>query len=320
MRFPPAIIQLRRAQLILVLAVLVPTILLTAIGIVLLFFGEARSALAGVLVLTLCTTGITGYVLGSIFVGKGASLARVQNDFLSSVSHELRTPITSIRLLLESLADGRLEPGERTRVMQLLGQEAQRLESLAGRLIELSRMETGAHIFEQRPIDARELLEEAVAAFDAATLSEPTPIGLEVEPGLSFVGDRPALVRALVNLLTNAWKYTERDKQIALSARTVGRWIELTVRDNGIGLERGEHRTIFEQFERGQAATARGTPGSGLGLAFVRAIVRGHGGRVDVKSRPGQGSEFTLRLPRRARARTAAPRSATAAATLEAVP
>lgn len=159
MRFPPAIIQLRRAQLILVLAVLVPTILLTAIGIVLLFFGEARSALAGVLVLTLCTTGITGYVLGSISSsGKGASLARVQNDFLSSVSHELRTPITSIRLLLESLADGRLEPGERTRVMQLLGQEAQRLESLAGRLIELSRMETGAHIFEQRPIDARELL------------------------------------------------------------------------------------------------------------------------------------------------------------------
>src|SRR5262245_13439795 len=105
-RFPPANIQLRRAQLILMLVVLVPTIMMTAVGIIMLALGESMPTLiSGVLVLTLCTSGITGYVLTSIFVGKGASLARVQNDFVSAVSHELRTPVTSIRLLLESLRD-----------------------------------------------------------------------------------------------------------------------------------------------------------------------------------------------------------------------
>src|SRR5262249_28061356 len=111
-RFPPANIQLRRAQLVLVLATLVPTILMTGVGVLLLLVGQ-RSVIAGVLVLTFCTSLITGYILVSIFVGKGASLARVQNDFVSSVSHELRTPVTSIRLLIESLADGRLADTDR---------------------------------------------------------------------------------------------------------------------------------------------------------------------------------------------------------------
>ncbi|HEU4615387.1 MAG TPA: histidine kinase dimerization/phospho-acceptor domain-containing protein, partial [Kofleriaceae bacterium] len=110
MRFPPANLQLRRAQLILMLVALLPTVAMSVVGIVLLVTGSGstRSVVAGVLVLTFCTSGITGYILGSVFLGKGASLVRVQNDFVSAVSHELRTPVTSIRLLLESLRDGRL--------------------------------------------------------------------------------------------------------------------------------------------------------------------------------------------------------------------
>ena len=89
------------------LAVLIPTILLTAVGILTLALGSALSPLLlGVLVLTMCTSGITGYILVSIFVGKGASLARVQNDFVSSVSHELRTPLAQIRMFAELLRMG----------------------------------------------------------------------------------------------------------------------------------------------------------------------------------------------------------------------
>ena len=95
--------QLRRAQLVLMLAALVPTILMSVVGIVQLWSHSSTSTLVtGILVLTFCTSGITGYILATIFLGKGASLVRVQNDFVSAVSHELRTPITSIRLLLES--------------------------------------------------------------------------------------------------------------------------------------------------------------------------------------------------------------------------
>ena len=297
-RFPPANMQLRRAQLVLMLAVLVPTIMMTAVGIVLLAIGStATTVISGVLVLTFCTSGITGYILGSIFMGKGASLVRVQNDFVSSVSHELRTPITSIRLLMESLRDGRLSDEDRTQVVSLLARETERLEVLVGRVLELSRLQS-SYEYRRETIDAGSLVDETLAAFDALTLTNPTKVTRIVETGLVVTGDRSTLVRALVNLLTNAWKYTGDDKRIAIEARAAGRWVELIVRDNGSGIDRGEQRAIFEQFKRGRAAHEGGQPGVGLGLSFVRAIVRGHRGKLDLQSRPGE-TVFRIRLKRR---------------------
>ena len=290
--------QLRRAQLILMLVALLPTVLMIAVGIVLLVLERSTTTLiSGVLVLALCTSGITGYILGSIFVGKGAELVRVQNDFVSSVSHELRTPITSIRLLIKSLRDGRLEAVERTQVLSLLGRETLRLEELVGRVLELSRLQS-SYIYARDRIDVTELVDEAIAAFDALTLSKPTQVLRVLEPGLIVTGDRATLVRALANLLTNAWKYTGDDKQITIETRSVARWIELIVRDNGVGIERAEQRAIFEQFSRGRAAHESGAPGVGLGLSFVRAIVRGHRGRIDLQSGDG-ATAFRIRLKRR---------------------
>jgi two-component system phosphate regulon sensor histidine kinase PhoR len=302
-RFPPANLQLRRAQLVLMLAVLLPTVAMTGVGIVILALGSTATMLiSGVLVLTFCTSGITGYILGSIFVGKGASLVRVQNDFVSSVSHELRTPITSIRLLLESLRDGRLEDADREQVLSLLGREAARLEALVDRVLELSRLQS-SYQYRREMIDVAALVEEAIAAFDALTLTKPTKVTASVEPALSVVGDRPTLVRAIVNLLTNAWKYTGEDKRISVHAHTAGRWIEIVVRDNGIGIDRGEQRAIFEQFQRGRSAHEGGATGLGLGLSFVRAIVRGHGGKIDLTSERGE-TAFRIRLKRRRQPRT----------------
>jgi two-component system, OmpR family, phosphate regulon sensor histidine kinase PhoR len=298
-RFPPANIQLRRAQLVLMLAVLIPTIAMTAIGIVLLALGSSTATLlSGVLVLTFCTSGITGYILVSIFVGKGASLARVQNDFVSSVSHELRTPVTSLRLLIESIRDNRLGDDDRARAVSLLARETERLDVLVGRVLELSKLESGAHPYARDAVDIGDLTDEAIAAFDALTLTRPTPVTKRIEPGLVVAGDRATLVRALVNLLTNAWKYSGDDKQISLEARTAGRWIELLVHDNGIGIERAERGAIYEQFQRGRRARDTGAPGVGLGLAFVRAIVRGHKGKLDFVSKPGD-TMFRIRLRRR---------------------
>ncbi|HUQ02687.1 MAG TPA: ATP-binding protein [Kofleriaceae bacterium] len=300
MRFPPAIIQLRRAQLVLMLAVLVPTIMLIALGIIMLATSESSVSVAiGVLVLAFTSTAVTGYILVTIFVGKGASLARLQNDFFSSVSHELRTPLTSIRLLMESLADGRLGETERHQVISLLTRETERLEHLLVRTLDLSRIQSGRHAFDMQPLTMTELASESIAAFDAATLSRPTPIGLDLEPGLVVIADRGTLVRAVVNLLVNAWKYTGDDKRITIRARTSKRRIEIFVEDNGIGLDPTERRELFETFTRGKAALDRRAPGVGLGLAIVRAIVRAHRGKVDVaESTPGVGSTFRISLPR----------------------
>ncbi|HEY0255630.1 MAG TPA: HAMP domain-containing sensor histidine kinase [Kofleriaceae bacterium] len=297
MKFPPANIQLRRAQLVLMLAVLVPTVMMTAVGVLLLVIGSTfTSVLAAILILTFCTSGITGYILVSIFVTKGAGLARVQNDFTSAVSHELRTPVTSIRLLLESLANDRLPVSDRAQVLSLLARETTRLETLIGRVLELSKLETQAkQVWPRAAVDVHELVEEAIAMFDAATISNPTPIGVDVQKDLVACGDRATLVRAIGNLLHNAWKYTGPDKQISVEARLAGRRIEILVKDNGIGIERGDQNSIYEQFTRGRAIHDSGIPGVGLGLAFVRTVVKGNQGKLDFESEPGK-TAFRIRL------------------------
>jgi len=281
------------------LVALLPTVAMSVVGILLLVLGSGstHNIVAGVLVLTFCTSGITGYILGSVYLGKGASLIRVQNDFVSAVSHELRTPVTSIRLLLESLRDGRLADDDREQVLTLLARETARLEQLVGRVLELSRMESGAHVYARQRVDIKELVDEAIAAFDASTLDNPTPIEIELEPGLAIIGDRPTLVRAILNLLTNAWKYTGDKKRIVIEATGAARWVELRVRDNGPGIDRDEQRSIYEQFRRGRAAHESGKTGVGLGLAFVRTIVRGQRGKLDFDSKPGE-TTFRMRLRR----------------------
>ncbi|MBK7536037.1 MAG: HAMP domain-containing histidine kinase [Myxococcales bacterium] len=302
-RFPPANIQLRRAQLVLILVVLVPTVLLEVVGVLLTALGDGGlSVVLGILVLTLCTTGITGYVLGSIFVNKGASLARIQNDYVSSVSHELRTPLTSIRLLIEGLASDKLANEEKQHVLKLLGQETDRLEKLVVRVLELSRIESGAQSLHQDEVLISDVVADAMTTFNAATIGTPQPIRIELEPDLVVVGDRETLARAIANLLINAWKYSGDQKDIAIVGARARRWVELAVIDNGPGIARDEQGMVFEQFARGRSAEHHPSTGYGLGLAFVRAIVRAHRGKIDVNSRPGR-TEMKLRLrpPRKPR-------------------
>jgi two-component system phosphate regulon sensor histidine kinase PhoR len=279
------------------LVVLVPTVLMAGIGVILIVLGGTTSIIYGVLVLTFCTSGITGFILVSIFVTKGAGLARLQNDFTSAVSHELRTPVTSIHLLLESLRDDRLNESDRKEVLTLLARETKRLETLVDRVLELSKLEAGQHVWLRESVDIRELVDEAVAMFDAHTLSNPTPVTIDVERGLVAIGDRATLVRAIGNLLHNAWKYTGTEKKIAIEARAVGRRIFIIVRDNGIGIERADQPSIYEQFKRGRAIHESGIPGVGLGLAFVRTIVHGNRGKLTFESEPGN-TAFRIRLKR----------------------
>lgn len=297
----PANVLLQRAQLTLILAVLVPTVLMTALGIIQLVVGTGSVSLViGILFVTFCTTSLTGYILGSILVSRGASLARVQQDFVSSVSHELRTPLTSIRMFIETLRDERLtDPEEKQKCLDLLYREVERLEGLVARVIDLSRLETGRRAFEQAPVRGEDLAQDAVMAFRAATLSAPVEVEVSVQPGLVVLGDRSTLALAVTNLLVNAWKYTPaKGKRIALFVRGTERDVDVSVEDNGCGIPLEEQRLIFEQFERGQAAVDMRAPGSGLGLAIVRAILNAHGAKIDLESEVGKGSRFRIRLKR----------------------
>ncbi len=288
--------MLRRAQLTLILAALIPTVLLIAVGIVLLALSRSATVpiIGGVLVLAFCSTALTGYILGSIFVSRGVSLARVQNDFLSSVSHELRTPMTSMRMFIETLREDRVAPEERRRCLDILDREMKRLDGLVNRLIELSRIESGRHAFRPERVSVDEVVDSALVAFDAATLGEEVEVDVELEPKLVLYADRDAISQALSNLLTNAWKYGGHGA-IAVRARRRGKKIDLSVLDQGPGISREDRRLIFDKFERGKNA-ASDKPGTGLGLAVVKAIMRAHRGAVEVES-SSRGSRFVLSFP-----------------------
>ena len=298
----PTTLFLYRARLIFMLASLIPTVLITAIGVILVASGERRSLTiaTGVLVLAFGATALAGYFFGTYFVTRGANLARVQNEFLSSVSHELRTPLTSILMFIETLRDDRLTSSdERRRCLTVAHRELTRLDGLVGDLIQLSKIEAGRAVLVREPVQVADVVADALAAFEATRLAGNAEVYTDVQPGLTVFGNRPALAQALGNLLSNAWKCTApTEKKIDVRVEGDASTISIAVTDNGLGVARGEREAIFQKFERGSAAAVGGSPGSGLGLAIVRAIVEAHRGRIEVQSRAEHGACFRIVLPR----------------------
>jgi two-component system phosphate regulon sensor histidine kinase PhoR len=282
---------------------MIPTVLMTVIGIILLTIGGSKSVavVGGILVLSFCAMALTGYIIGSIFVTRGASLAAVQNEFLSLVSHELRTPLTSIRMFIDTLREERVhDPEERRRCLAVIDQELGRLDGLVGRLIELSKIEHRHAAFDRRIVGVSDIVSDALAVFEAVKVGGEVDLQVKVEPHLAVFGDRTALAQAVGNLLGNAWKYTPaQGKKIELVAAGDAKHVTIAVVDNGEGVPRREQEAIFDKFRRGSSAEHRGRPGSGLGLALVRAIVEAHRGRIDVKSDGSHGASFRITLPRR---------------------
>ncbi len=285
------------------LTAMIPTVLMTVIGIILLAIGGSKSVavVGGILVLSFCAMALTGYIIGSIFVTRGASLAAVQNEFLSLVSHELRTPLTSIRMFIDTLREDRVrDPEERRRCLTVIDQELGRLDGLVGRLIELSKIEHRHAVFDRRVVKVSDIVSDALAAFEAIKVGAEVDLRVSMAPDLAVFGDRTALAQAVGNLLGNAWKYTPSEgKKIEVATGGDGRHVTIAVSDNGEGIPRPEQEMIFHKFHRGSAAQNRGSVGSGLGLALVRAIVEAHRGKVDVKSDGSHGARFRITLPRR---------------------
>lgn len=223
----------------------------------------------------------------------------MRRDFISNVSHELRTPLAGIRAAAETLQEGALEDTEAAQ--EFLGhiqRETDRMTQLVEELLELSRIESGAAPMHFAQLDAAELVAGSVRRFAGQAeragvrLKATTPDG-----SVHLIGDAERLDRALSNLVANALKFTPSGGQIDVSTRVVDAEVEITVRDSGIGIEPDEQTRVFERFYK--ADRGRGGGGIGLGLAIVKHIALAHEGTVAVESRPGYGSTFTMRLPRR---------------------
>jgi two-component system phosphate regulon sensor histidine kinase PhoR len=284
---------------LLVYLVIVPTTLILAVGIVLMFIGSLFNLLFGVMTVSFVLVVVTGVVLVLVFLRREANLSELQADFVSKVSHELRTPLTSIRLFVETMERARGDKPTEDKCLRGLENETERLTKLIERLLDWGRMEAGRKQFEMNEEMVSAAIDEAVEAFAPVRAHQPEiDFAAEVETNLPRVQlDRGAMVDAIGNLLSNALKYGGTPPVIRLRARRVPTGIAIEVGDNGDGIPRVEHRRIFEKFYRIDDRLSREREGSGLGLAIVKHIVRAHSGRVQLESEPGRGSTFRIILP-----------------------
>ena len=290
----------RRIVLSLIWLVIVPAGSLLALGILMLVFWQVPelTIVSGILVVSLVGLLVTGSVLALVFLRREANLSKLQTDFVSKVSHELRTPLTSIRMFVDMLAKTQ-DPEEIRTCHEVLQKETARLSDRIERLLDWGRMEAGRRVYERRPETVDAIVRASIEAFDATTVGRRADVRVELDGDLPEVlVDREAMVDALVNLLSNAYKYTSDDKSIAVRATADARHVRISVIDDGIGIPQSEHRRIFQKFYRVDDRLSREIEGSGLGLSIVRHIATAHGGRIDVDSRPGVGSTFTVVLPR----------------------
>jgi len=242
---------------------------------------------------------VVGIALTLRAVMREARISRLKTDFVSSVSHDLRTPLTSIRMFTETLLLGRVQSREEEReCLEIIAHEAERLSRLTERILDFARMEAGRKPYNLAATRIPEVIDHALAATRPLVQEQGFDVEVEVAPDLPAVdADPDALVEALMNLLTNAIKYSPDDKHITLTARREGDGVALSVADRGIGIPKGEHARIFDMFYRVDCRRTTEVDGSGIGLSLVKHIVDAHGGKIDVDSSPGRGSVFTIHLP-----------------------
>ncbi|MDB6064245.1 MAG: Integral rane sensor signal transduction histidine kinase [Pedosphaera sp.] len=230
------------------------------------------------------------------------TLARQKTDFVSNVSHELKTPLTSIRMFSELLAEGRVtEPQKQQSYLNIITAETSRLTRLINNVLDFSRMERGEKKYDFRPCDLRGLAREVLETYRPHLESSGFQILCESpDSAITIKGDRDALAQVVVNLLSNAEKYSNGQKEICLHIEHLREplpHVEVRIMDRGPGVPRGSEEKIFEQFYRAHDSLSSGIQGSGLGLTLARQIARAHGGDMVYQPRAGGGSCFILRLP-----------------------
>jgi len=293
-------VKLRRILPLVIGFVLVPAALMLTVGILILVYGSVpKDYVFGWLIVALVTTTIGGSAAVLAVIFREARLAKLQTDFVNKVSHDLRTPLTSIRMFVETLQLGRIPDEARQReALEIISEETARLSALINRLLDWARMESGRRTYQLVRQPVGPIVDAALEAFEALLLQSPATVECHVQPDLPPVlGDRQALTEALLDLLQNAHKYTGPEKRITVRAVANGPTVQLSVTDNGPGIPEREHKRIFKKFYRARDPLSRTIEGTGLGLAMVKHIANGHGGRVSVSSQVGHGATFTISLP-----------------------
>lgn len=228
-------------------------------------------------------------------------LERVRQDFVANVSHELKTPVTSIVGFAETLLDGAMDQKEHLRrFLQIIREEAQRLNRLVGELLQLSQIEQGRLLYHWKEVDLAGVVHNCFQVVRAKAEEKKIRLSFSFHPqdkGPVVEGDEDRLKQIVINLLMNAIQYTPEQGEIRAYLKPWSKGYGICIEDTGIGIPEEQIPRIFERFYRVDKARSRASGGTGLGLAIVKHLVEAHHGEIEVKSEPGRGSTFCVFFP-----------------------
>ncbi len=227
-------------------------------------------------------------------------LDQLRRDLIGWVSHDLRTPLTSVRVMVEALADGVVEQPEMVqRYLRTIQGDTRNLSALIDDLFELAQLDAGGPRFDVAPHSLRDLISDTLESMGALAGQKGVELCGDVAPGVDPVVMAPEKIsRVLTNLISNAVRHTPAGDTITVEAwrEAENGPVRVDVRDTGEGISPADLPHIFERFYRGEKSRSRATGGAGLGLAIAKGIVEAHGGQLWAESQVGEGSTFSFRL------------------------
>lgn len=233
-------------------------------------------------------------------VSERKRIERLKDEFVSTVSHELRTPLTSIRGSLGLISGGAVGelPDKARRLLDIAFKNCERLVNLVNDILDIQKIESGRMAFDMRPVDLMILAHRAIE--EMAGFARQFDISLDLADGPESVlirGDSDRLLQVIINLLSNAAKFSPAGGTVTMDLMLHGEKVYLSVRDKGAGIPENFHDQIFSKFSQADSTDARGKGGTGLGLSIVKAIVEAHGGTISFESEEGKGTTFTAVFP-----------------------
>jgi len=261
---------------------------------------------------TMFDLGLTGFalvtLLGAMWIlvrlaRKELDLAQMKSDFVADVSHELKTPLAVIRMYSETLQSGRIATDEKRQdYYDIITRESTRLTNLINNILDFARIETGRQVYEFLPINMGQVAEETYAAYGEQLERAGFSHSLEIEDNLPLImADRDAMTQVLINLISNAVKYSTSERFLLIELTTEVRrgrhGVLIALHDHGIGIRPEDRAKLMDGFFRASDSRVRRQRGTGLGLALVKQIVDAHQGILDVESRLVKGSTFRIFLP-----------------------
>jgi two-component system phosphate regulon sensor histidine kinase PhoR len=243
---------------------------------------------------------------GAVFVFHDVTdlrrLERMRQDFVANVSHELKTPLASIKAYTETLLDWALQDETvNVKFLHRIEEQAERLNQLILDLLSLARLDSGEGVYEHGPLELVPSLRNVVETHRGRAETNGLELQLDltsIDPSTRVMADEEALRQILDNLIDNAIKYTPDGGWVRVGAASTPSQVILDVVDSGIGIPRDDLPRVFERFYRVDKARSRELGGTGLGLAIVKHLVQSIGGQITVSSRLGEGSKFSVQLPR----------------------